>query len=82
MAMTLHSFRIDDEAWARASAQAADNGEQLTSLIRQWVEDYADDKKRRPVRITAAERKAAREAVYEFSALSVDAVIEAINAQR
>ena len=65
----IRTTRIDDEPWEAAKARAALEGSQLTTLMREWVEDYAAGKPRfgpgRPntVEISRAELTKLRELV-------------------
>lgn len=44
--MPTKNFRCDDETWSNAMKRAADEGANLSSLIREWVADYAAGRNR------------------------------------
>lgn len=44
--MPTRNFRIDEATYARAMQRAADDGSNLSTLIREWVADYASGAKR------------------------------------
>lgn len=80
-------MRVDDELWDAALDRATAEGGTVSGLVRQWLEDYVNDGqvqangRRRPkVRVSAAERTAAREAVDALDIVAV--VVDAINAKR
>lgn len=79
MAMSMRKFRVDDDLWARAGARAGMEDTNLSSLIRQWLQDYADTGAvgRQPrVRITATERKAVRDRLDDIADIVFDTVNE------
>lgn len=79
MAMSPHNIRIDDEPWARAVARAASEGANLSTLMRQWIEDYADSGavgRQARVRITAAERRAVRARLDDIADIVVGTLNE------
>lgn len=59
--MPTKNYRIDEATYARAMQRATEDGSNLTTLIREWVADYAAGAKRagpgRPatVEVTRAE---------------------------
>lgn len=44
--MPTKNFRIDDATYAKAMHRATNEGSNLTTLIREWVADYAAGSKR------------------------------------
>ena len=44
--MIIRNYRVDEPTHAKAMQRAADEGRNLTTLIRQWVTDYAAGSKR------------------------------------
>jgi hypothetical protein len=77
-----HNIRVDDDLWSRAVARAADEGSNLSALMRQWLTDYVEKGsigKRQPkVRLSAAEQRALRERLSGFA----DVLADTINEQR
>jgi hypothetical protein len=44
--MPTKNFRCDEESWSGAMQRAAEDGVNLSALIREWVKDYAAGRKR------------------------------------
>lgn len=79
MPTSQHNIRVDDELWSRAAARAADEGSNLSTLMRQWLTDYIERGSvgRQPkVRLTAAEKRALREKLGHFADMMADTINE------
>ena len=44
--MPTKNFRCDETSWENAMSRAADEGVNLSALIREWVSDYATGRNR------------------------------------
>lgn len=80
--------RVDEELWADAMARATEEGTTASALVRAWLAGYVETGspvatgKRAPVRLTAAEQKAACEAFVAAAPVLLQRQLAAINAER